>query len=117
MTPESAVRWFCGQHVRETPFDEQPLQWIERAQRTEAALNATLRGRINRHYMNEVITTMEELESVECGTHPDLVQNQALTVNNKPDLLDALNAQLTREVAALLAHVEPMAATKEKVPA
>lgn len=108
MTPESAVRWFCGQHVRETPFDEDPHRWYERATRTEAALNATLRARINRHYMNEVITTMEELESVEAGTHQDLVQNQALTVNNKPDILDRLNQQLSREIAELLAHTEPL---------
>ena len=115
MTPESAVRWFCGQHVRETPWDENPHRWYERATRTEAALNSVLRGRVNRHHMNEVITTMEELESVDAGTHPELDQNRTLTINNKPDLLDRLQAQLTREVAELLAHVEPMVASKEKV--
>lgn len=108
MSPTSAVLWFCGQHVRETPWDETPHQWYQRATRTEAALNSALLGRVNRHYMNEVITTMEEIESVEAGTHPDLRQNTALTINNKPDLLDRLGSQLAEEVTELLAHTEPL---------
>jgi len=117
MTPTSAVRWFCGQHVRETPWDETPHEWYARATRTEAALNSTLRARINRADMNEVITTMEELESVEAGTHQNLKQNAALTVNNKPALLEAINNRLTREIAELLASAEPMARAGVKVPA
>jgi len=118
MSPESAVKWFCGQHVRETPWDETPHEWYARATRTEAVLNSVLRAAVNRHNMNEIITTMEEIESVEAGTHQDLVQNKTLTVNNKPELLDSLNARLNREVAELLAHTEPLTRRAEdKVPA
>jgi hypothetical protein len=84
------------------------LNEVHRANRSCAALTAAIGARVNPIFMDEVLTTFAEIESVECGTHPDLEVNAALTVNNKPDLLDKLNARLTREVAELLAHTEPL---------
>lgn len=108
------VRWFCERHVEETPAAETSTEWIVRAQRTQTALNAALGARVNQADMFEVITTLEELQSVECGTHPDIKQNAALTINNVPALTEALNFRLTDEVTDLLAHTEPLPRKKEK---
>ena len=112
------VRTICQRHVDETPFDETPHEWYARATRSEAALNAILCVRINRADMNEVITTIENIQSLEAGTYAEIDQNAALTVNNVPDIADRLNARLNREIAELLTSAEPNARRAEdKVPA
>ena len=91
------VRHYAQQHVTETEARETPAAWIERAIRTHAALNAALGVRINRADLNQLITDFEELESLECGTHPDLVVNNAGTVDNTGELTDRINAQIDRK--------------------
>lgn len=108
------VRWFCERHVEETPAAETSTEWILRAQRTQTALNAALGARVNQTDMFEVITTLEELQSVECGTHPDIDQNATLTINNMPAIREALFLRFVREVTDLLAHAEPLPRKKEK---
>lgn len=107
------VRRVCERHIQESPADESPLDEVSRANRSCAALTAAIGARVNPIFMDEVLTTFAEIESVECGTHPDLIVNAALTVNNKPDLLDQLNQQLSREIAELLAHTEPLQVREE----
>jgi hypothetical protein len=102
------VRTYCGKHIDETPKGEPSMDWIARALRTEAALNAALKARVNRINFNEVVSTLEELREVHAGTHPDIEQNAALTINNVPDLLDSLQAQVNATIGDLLAHTEPM---------
>lgn len=111
------VRHFAKQHVTESEWDESPAAWIARARRTQAALNAALGVRVNGADLNQLITDFEELESVECGTHPDLVVNNAGTVDNTDWLTDRINAQINATVTGLLAAAEPMSRTGEKVSA
>lgn len=105
------VRTYCGRHIDETPAVEEPVEWIGRAMRTEAALNAALCARVNRIHFNQVICALEELRSVHAGTHPDIVQNATLTINNVPELLETLNTEVNEHITELLTHAE------KKVPA
>lgn len=111
------VRHYAGRHVAETEACETPAAWIARARRTQAAVNAALGVRINGADLNQLITDFEELESVECGTHPDLRVNNAYTVDNTGELTDRIQAQINATVTELLASAEPMSRAGEKVPA
>ena len=109
------VRWYARQHVAETEWNETPKAWIARARRTQAAMNAALGVRVNGADLNQLITDFEELESLECGTHPDLVVNNAGTVDNTLELTDRINAQINTTITELLASAEPMSRAGEKV--
>lgn len=102
------VRTYCGRHVTETAANESSGEWIARARRTQAALTAALGARVNGADMNQLITDLEELESVQCGTHPDLRVNAAYTVDNTDELTDLIQAQINATITGLLASVEPM---------
>ena len=109
------VRHYTQRHVAETEARESPAAWIARARRTQAALNAALGVRINGADLNQLITDFEELESVECGTHPDLVVNNARTVDNTGELTDRIQAQINQTITELLTSAEPMSRAGEKV--
>ena len=111
------VRRVCSKHVQETPKDESGPDEIARANRSCAALTATIEERVNPIFMREVIRLFEELHEVHTGRHPDIDRNESLTVNNVPDLIDGLQRDISKAVAALLAHTEPMSRAGEKVPA
>jgi len=112
------VRTYCGKHIDETPKAESSHDWIARALRTEAALNAALKARVNRINFNEVIVALEELRQVHAGTHPDIDQNATLTVNSVPKMLEDLNIALNEAIGDLLARAEPMRnRAEDKVPA
>jgi dTDP-4-dehydrorhamnose reductase len=111
------VRKYAKQHVAETEWNEPSREWIARARRTQAAMNSALGARVNGADLNQLITDFEELESVECGTHPDLVVNNAGTVDNTLELTERVTAQINATITELLACAEPMSRTGEKVPA
>jgi dTDP-4-dehydrorhamnose reductase len=111
------VRHYAKQHVTETLWDEPSREWIARARRTQAAMNAAIGARVNGADLNQLITDFEELESVECGTHPDLVVNNAGTVDNTLELTERVTAQINASITELLACAEPFARTEEKVSA
>lgn len=111
------VREVCRRHVEETPLVESGREEVGRAIRSCAALTAAIGARVNPIFMREVIRLFEELHEVHAGQHPDLDQNAALTLNNKPDLLDRLQEQINHAITELLAHTEPFARAGEKVSA
>ena len=93
-------------------------EYVARSIRSCATLTATLGARVNPIFMHEVIRLLEELHEVHTGTHPDIDQNQALTVNNATDLIDRLQQQISAAVNELLTHTEPLTRRAEdKVPA
>jgi len=75
------------------------------------------RARVNGADLNQLITDFEELESVECGTHPDLVVNNAGTVDNTLELTERVTRQINDSITELLACAEPFARVEEKVSA
>ncbi len=109
------VRRYCSQFVEETPAVESAAQHVGRAIRTNASLTASIGARVNPIFMREVIRLFEELHEVHTGEHPDIEQNQALTVNNVPDLVDTLQASISAAVADLLNHTEPLTRAEDKV--
>jgi ABC-type transporter Mla subunit MlaD len=102
------VRRVCAGFVEETPAGETAREEVGRAIRSCAALTASLGARVNPIFMREVIRLFEELHEVHAGTHPEIKQNAALTVNNAPDLIDGLQDQINTAISELLAHTEPM---------
>ena len=109
------VRWYTQRHVAETLWDEPSREWIARARRTQAAMNAAIGARVNGADLNQLITDFEELESVECGTHPDLIVNTAGTVDNTGELADRIQAQINATVTELLQSAEPLTRAQDKV--
>jgi len=112
------VRHVCGRHVEDAPLNETGGEYVARSIRSCAALTASLGARVNPIFMHEVIRLLEELHTVHAGTHADLDRNQALTINNAPDLIDRLQVQISAAVNELLAHTEPLTRRAEdRIPA
>ena len=85
-----------------TPANESEHGWVARALKLQQSLGKVLGVTPNHHDIEELITSYEELESVETGTHPELVTNLARTIDNTDVVTDYLLGRIGRETTALL---------------
>jgi hypothetical protein len=105
---EDGARIMVQQLVRSfvdaTPYNEEPNAFVTRALKLQASLGRIL-GVTPSHYdIEELVTSFEELDSVEHGTHPELVTNLAGTVDNTDLVRDYLVGRIGRETTALLTN-------------
>jgi hypothetical protein len=88
--------------VDATPVGESEQEWTARALRLQASLGRVL-GVMPSHYdIEELVTTFEELESVEHGTHPELVTDMSGITDNTDLVRDYLLGRVGRETTDLL---------------
>ncbi|MBT2537258.1 hypothetical protein [Arthrobacter sp. ISL-69] len=94
----------CRQFVEDTPAREPGHEWDARLESLAKHLTAETGADIENATadLRELITTFEELQSVDTGTHYRIVLNDALTIDNRPDLRDELNQDLSDELAVVL---------------
>lgn len=95
----------CRQFVEDTPADEPGHEWDNRvehlAKHLAAATGADIENAVSE--LREILTTIEELQSVDAGTHWRIRKNRALTIDNTADLLDELtNKTLPEQLYFLL---------------
>lgn len=96
------VQTLTRSFVDATPAFEEPGAYVIRARRLQDQLGRVL-GVTPTHWdVEELVTSYEELESVEAGTHPDLVTNLARTIDNTDVVTDYLLGRIGRETTALL---------------
>lgn len=91
----------CRQFVEETPHDEPGHIWDERAETLGKFLDVLLGTDISEKAMSdlrELITTLEEIQSVDAGTHHRIDTR----FNNQADLRDELANTLHDNVTELL---------------
>jgi hypothetical protein len=105
---EAGARIMVGHLVRSfvdaTLVEESSNEWAARALRLQAALGRILGVMPSSDDITELITSFEELESIEMGTHPELKVNLTLTINNAPQLGEYLMGRIDRETTALLSN-------------
>jgi hypothetical protein len=94
----------CRQFIEDTPWDEPGHLWDRRTDELALALQALTGADIpNAMYdLRELLTTLEEIQSVDAGTHYRIVMNTALTIDNRPDLRDEFAVTLRDNVTELL---------------
>ena len=104
----------CRQFIEDTTWDEPGTVWDRRSDDLAAHLQAETGADIPAamYDLRELLTTLEEIQSVDAGTHHRIVLNQALTIDNRPDLRDELAITLRDNVAELL-QVAAFKATDE----
>lgn len=104
----------CRQFIADTTWDEPGHVWDQRSEVLAAELQHHTGADIPKAIsdLRELLTTLEEIQSVDAGTHHRIVLNQALTIDNRPDLLDELAVTLRDNVAELL-QVAAFKATDE----
>jgi hypothetical protein len=98
------VQTLVKSFVDASPAVEGEREWVVRALRLQTSLGRVLGVTPSHTDIEELITSYEELESVETGTHPDLVTNLARTVDNTGIVTDYLLGRIGRETDALLEH-------------
>jgi hypothetical protein len=99
------IRELCAQFIEDEPARSENEFDLDRGRsliNLELDISAKLGHVIRPGSLDEALTTLGEIQSVECGTHPDLIQNQALTINTAPDILDTLERQLKEDVYFVL---------------
>ena len=107
ITPSGAlimVQHLTKSFVANTPASETENEWVGRALRLQQQLGRILGVTPSHFDIEELVTTFEELDSVDAGTHPDLVRNTAYTVDNTLALTEHLMNRLNQETTALLEH-------------
>ena len=109
----------CRQFVEDTPAREPGHEWDARLENLAKHLTAETGADIENATadLRELITTLEELQSVDTNTHYRIVLNQALTIDNRPDLRDEINRNLRDELAMLLSVAAFRPAKETKVAA
>lgn len=91
----------CRQFVEDTPHDEPGHVWDQRTETLAKYLDAELGTDISEKAMydlRELLTTLEEIQSVDAGTHHRIDTR----FNNQADLRDELNAVLQDNVSEVL---------------
>jgi hypothetical protein len=97
------IRELCAKFIEDEPArSENVMAELDRLEQLEDDITAAIGADIRHGSLVDVMTTLDGIQSVECGTHPDLEQNQALTVNTAPDILDTLERQLQEDVYFVL---------------
>jgi hypothetical protein len=95
----------CRQFVEDTPWDEPGHKWDERLEQLAKYLSAETGADIDEkgvHDLRELITTLEEIQSLDNETHYRIQINKALTIDNRQDLRDELNGVLRDNMWELL---------------
>lgn len=93
------------QFIEDTPWDEPGHIWDQRTEHLAKHLDAELGTDISEKAMSdlrELLTTLEEIQSVDAGTHYRIVMNTALTIDNRPDLRDEFAKTLYDNVSEVL---------------
>lgn len=96
------VQQLVRSFVDATPYNEEPNAFVTRALKLQSSLGRILGVTPSHFDIEELICTFEELDSVEHGTHPELVTNMAGTVDNTDLVRDYLVGRIGRETTALL---------------
>ena len=94
----------CRQFVEETPFDEPGHVWDQRAETLAKFLDVLLGTDISEKAMSdlrELLTTLEEIQSVAAGTHHRIDTR----FNNQADLRDELAATCDNRHALAIGRV------------
>jgi hypothetical protein len=93
----------CRQFIDDEPARGESLLDVERrTTQLEWDLTASIGASIRPDSLEDLLATLGEIQSVECGTHPELDQNAALTINTAPDLTDRLNERLRQDLYLVL---------------
>lgn len=95
----------CRQFVEDTPWDEPGHEWDNRLEALAKYLSSETGADIDSKAtsdLRELITTLEELESVDTGTRPEINMNRNLTIDNRQDLRDELEGVLRDNMWELL---------------
>ena len=93
------------QFVEDTTWDEPGHIWDQRLEKLAKFLDNETGTDISEKAtadLRELVTTLEEIQSVDTGTHPDIELNRSGTVDNRNDLRDRLAQTLQDNVAELL---------------
>ena len=104
----------CREFIANTPWDEPGHIWDARAELLAAELQHLTGADIPAAIadLRELLTTLEEIQSVDAGTHHRIRLTDNRVVDNRPDLLDELAVTLRDNVAELL-QVAAFKATDE----
>lgn len=95
----------CRQYIEDSPAIESGVEEDARFEHLAKFLAAETGADIGNalRELDEVLTTLAELESVDAGTHQDIELNGSGTVDNREDIRDRLtNVQLRDEMYMLL---------------
>lgn len=93
----------CRQFIEDEPArGESLLDTERRTTQLEWDITASIGAAIRPDSLEDLLTTLAEVQSVECGTHPDVEQNAALTINTAPDVTDRLNERLRQDLYLVL---------------
>lgn len=92
----------CRSFVKNTPWDEQPGAWVARALDLQESIARIIGFKPTADDIKELVTSYEELESIETGTHPDLDRNEARTIDNTLALTEQLIKRINDETWTLL---------------
>lgn len=93
------------QFTEDTPWDEPGHLWDQRVEALAKHLDNETGADISEKAtadLRELITTLEEIQSVDAGTHPRIDLNRSGTIDNRPDLLDELYELARTNVTELL---------------
>lgn len=93
------------QFVEDTTWDEPGHVWDQRLEKLAKYLDNEIGTDISEKAtadLRELITTLEELQSVDAGTHPDIELNRSGTVDNRNDLRDSIGQVLADNLNELL---------------
>lgn len=96
------VQALCRSFVKNTPWDETPNDWTARALRLQESINRIIGAKATADDITELVTSFEQLESIEAGTHPELIVNETRTADNTLGLTEALMGRINDETWTLL---------------
>lgn len=104
-TARRVILSHARQFVEDTTWDEPGHIWDQRVEKLAKYLDNETGTDISEKAipdLRELLTTLEEIQSVDTGTHPDIDLNRSGTIDNRHDLRDRLGQTLADNVRELM---------------
>lgn len=95
----------CRQFVEDTPANEAGHDEEFRFENLAKFLSFTTGADVYEKalsQLDELITTLQELQSLECETHPDILLNESRTLDNRDIIREGLDQLLDDNMSQLL---------------
>lgn len=95
----------CKQFVEDTPANESGADEDARFENLARFLSFAIGADVYEkamHELDEVVTTLQELQSLDTLAHPDIELNESRTVDNRDIIRERLDMQMSGELYSLL---------------
>jgi hypothetical protein len=108
------IAYYCHQYAANEPANITPIDAERAIEDLTRQLSWYVGKTLNSTIIGDIITTIDELDSIDAETHPDIELNETRTIDNRDELRERLDMRLDDEISDALVGWHPRKETFEE---